>query len=62
MRRTHHPLIKPAHNVFKTFDAMPWLPGAREFVGRRHELDPIESGDALHVVAVGPRLATPSDA
>src|ERR1700757_274354 len=32
MRYVHHPLIKPAHDVVQAFDAMPWLPRAREFV------------------------------
>src|ERR1700758_430766 len=32
MRDAHHPPVEPTHDVFQTFDAVPGLAGAREFV------------------------------
>ena len=36
--RAHKPFVKPADDVFETFDPVPRLPGARELVGFARKL------------------------
>ena len=38
-RHTHQPFIKPANDVLQTFDTMPWLTRARQFVRLVREAD-----------------------
>ena len=54
MRDTHHPFIEPAHDVIKTFDAMPRLSRTRKLVSLAWKYD--HSGWALQKLECAEQL------